>query len=293
MRALPTLLLLVAVTGCTALVGEGAYTYDVDPCEPVDPALCGEGGQAIYLLVSDLDVFRGRGRMLDGFDLDGTDATVCSNPDTVGADGRRGVDNAVSPLVATLEVVAGEPFGESMRTSILAGETLSVIELGGIDDLTDDPCLVMRSRTARLPAGVTAAAAHLDADADGAVDPGVVLDFGSPHLQDSGACIIDGVLHARVDGVVIGPIGVGEGPSRRFRIRGEISEAGLSRAAWGGSFEVDGLVDGVRDAGLDDVTASSVLQAAADLDFDGERCRSLSYGFSFSAVPFTPGELRP
>lgn len=282
----------LALAGCTALVGGGAYTYDVDPCEPVDESLCGEGATR-YFVVASVALAESRDGTLEGFDLDGTDATVCAREDAFGPGGRAGIDNAISPLLAGLEIVRGGDFGGDVREAILRGESLSVVEVGGIDADGDDPCVEVRFRSGRVPEGVAAPEAYLDADGDGALDRDLTLDFGAVEQRDPRACVIDGVLHTRVDGRAVAPLPVSGVPTERFRFRAEVGEVGLSRGVGGGSFRVEDVIAELDRGGLGGPSITPIVQAAADLDFDGERCRSLSYAFSFSTVPFDPGALRP
>ncbi len=281
------------LTGCTQVVEVDQYTFDVNPCGA--PRTC-EGGQELYFVITRSDIARpdGNGHLV-GFNLDATDQTVCGVRDLVAPDGERGIDNQVSQLLLGYEYLNGVNIGDQNHQEILAGHGLEIVHIDHIDDLVHDDCVSVDERPAFLPAGVTVA--DLDQDGDGELDPGLTFDYSFPTQQDLSGCIIDGEVHARYpDSLGILPVQTASGDTgaqfmvQRARSRMPVDENGMHGALVGGSAHVDDLIALTSD----DPSLTRVLDASADLDAsspDATDCSSLSFAFTFDAVPARLGNL--
>ena len=283
MRARPTLLLAAWVlSGCTAAVNVDNYTFDVDPCGH-EVTECGPGGEEYTFVIGAGDLPRlTEGRLLDGFDFDGTDATVCRRPDrTSPITGETGIDNQLTSLGELLEQAIMMNIGDLTRQTIIDGDSLQVVQVQGADSLDNDSCVSVRIRQASLLPGQLPES--LDVDGDGLLDPDLTLDQGYVSSEDRTGCIIDGVLHARFAGTDVFRFGTGEIEGERLRLRARIRAEGLDEAVLGGSVTVESLAVSFRDGGLD---ITDLLQSSADLDPDeSNQCSSISWALSVSAIP--------
>lgn len=287
MRA-PALLAAVLAAGCTLAVDVDDYTFEEEPCGPRPPACTGGREVAFALRSLGVPPADGEGRR-DGFDLDGTDGTICGRPDLVALDGRPGVDNELAEVVELYEELTGIDVRADNARYTISGGPIELVVLGAVDDLGSDDCVEVSRRRARLPEGTELA--DLDADGDGALDEGLTFDFLTPAERDPVACVIDGVLHARFSTVVSIIAGTTyEANVDRGRLRIPIGSDGPVDAMFAGS---------VRIADLDDAFASAVTEfiaRRADLDPSSRAandCSSISFGFVGTLVPATLGALRP
>lgn len=285
MRARSTLLLAaLAVSGCTAAVDVDNYTFDVDPCG-YEITECEPGG-AEYTFVSNTgDLPREmEGGLLDGFDFDGTDETICRRMDKISPiTGEGGIDNQLTGLGELLEMATMMNIADITRATIVSGDSLQVLQIQGADSLENDPCVSVRIRQAELRA--TDTVEYLDADGDGYLDADLTLAQGYVSSEDRTGCIIDGVVHARFTGGDVFRFGGSDLQGERLRLRGRIHEEGIDEAVLGGSVTVDSLAQSFRDGGLDITT---LLQSSADLDPDASnQCASISWALSVTAIPVT------
>lgn len=278
----------LALSACTTIVDVDDYTFDEDPCPPVNGTCTGGARYAYVISASDITRPTPEGT-LDGFNVDGTDREVCGQPDFVSLSGVSGVDNQLSALAIALEMAGGTTFGEGTHELILAG-VVQVIDLENVDSFENDDCVTLQSRTGHIPESWTGEPVdYMDADGDDAVDPGLLLDYGGAVGQDPNACIIDGVLHARFEGTTSIAFGEGELRVHHMRVRTDVSEGSLDNALFGGAVTVEELARTIDPAGVD---IRPIVYPRADLDDDGERCLSISWGFAFEGTTMVPGMLR-
>jgi hypothetical protein len=84
-----------------------------------------------------------------GFDLDNhvsdaDDDEGCGHADLVDADGNEGIDSSFSGLVPALEATEAGAVSGLIQDSIDNGELLLLVEVSGVDDLTQDECVDVR-----------------------------------------------------------------------------------------------------------------------------------------------------
>lgn len=84
-----------------------------------------------------------------GFDIDHHvsetgDDEGCGHADLVDPDGLPGIDSAFSALVPVLESSEAGAVGELVQDSVRNGELLLLVELSGVDDSLNDPCVDVR-----------------------------------------------------------------------------------------------------------------------------------------------------
>lgn len=86
-----------------------------------------------------------------GWDLDGKvsgedDKATCGKKDYVSPDGVVGIDNQFSLLVPLIEASGIAAFESLLQASVESGGVLLMVELVGLDSLTDDPDVTVRIR---------------------------------------------------------------------------------------------------------------------------------------------------
>ena len=180
----------------------------------------------------------------DGFDLDGRvsergDAESCRKADFTSADGRTGIDNQISQLLPIIEEqTGGLRLDDVLQTAIDNGQLLIAIELLGVDDPMNDPCVTVRLRpVAGTPLLGT----------DGRVLPGQTFDLVADGEVTTveGATLTDGVLELGPAPVAL-PVQILDA---RFTLHVEDSRMRLVRAddgTWqgvlGGGISVDEMI---------------------------------------------------
>lgn len=267
-------------SGCVNVVDVDGYTFDVDPCPPVPPEGCTGTEEANYVISTVSAVLPDR-RIADGFDLDGTDANVCGQRDFVSSNETTGIDNQLAALLAFLPEPDLAELEANFQQSILSGETLQVLQIRGIDNLTNDDCVSVTLHSARLPAGVTA-----DENGDGQVDEGLVVDYTPPRAVSHNACIVAGELRVRL-GQVDFRLGSNDLDTDRGRLRAAIAPTGMT--GWlGGSVTINSIVQSL---GADQDALRAEATRIADLDRTEEGvCLSLSWALALETIQVRLGE---
>lgn len=281
-----SLLAVFALSGCTQVVDVGGYTFDSNPCGPRPPS-CGAGGTQRAYLVVQFDVPRadGEGRR-DGFDFDGTDERICRQADFTSPSGVTGIDNQLATAFESLEMLTMTNVAEQSRARYLEGMDLSLILMGNLDDPNQDDCVTFSYHSARVPRDVPMPY-DLDADDDGEVDANRTFDYLPAVLSDDTACIIDGVLHARVGSGRLHVAGL-EGDLVVDQTRAEIplSETRIEGLMLGGGVRLDEL------AGFPPEVVE-FLRGRADLSPSSRTandCSSISFAAIMDAVPAVLGD---
>lgn len=273
---------------CSTLVDVDDYAFEESPCGPRPPA-CDPGGEERVYAIQWVDIPRldAEGRR-DGFDLDGTEDSICNARDFVAPDGRRGIDQQMAGLLEVLENASGRNTRVDSSAAAARGEDVGLIVVSGIDDDANDPCVEVTQRSAYLPEGTTAES--LDRDDDDVLDEGVTFDYGTARERDPVACIVDGQLYARFPPTTrVSPVGGGEVTAYRGRMRMGIEGDGAQSGLFGGSLHVDELP-------MIDETALRVLRQAADLEPSARGvsdCQGISFALLMEVVPARLGALRP
>jgi hypothetical protein len=273
------LLAAVLAAGCAQLVTFDEYTYDIDPCGPQPPA-CAAAGERYYVFTEVRVPPASAGRVRDGFDLDGTDEPVCGQPDFTSPRGERGIDNQTAGVIELYESLVGIDVAAERREAHLRGEDLLVLALTGLDDLSEDDCVEVTVRGARVPEGTELST--LDADGDGLVDAGLTFDLAVPTLRDGTACIRDGVVHARFGTTLTRLPGFAEElRSERGRMRMPITASDARGGIFGGAVPLEDLARGLPAEILE------FLRGRADIspsERDARDCASISWALALDAV---------
>ena len=290
MRALPSSALLAALvlSSCSLAVDVDDYTFDVSPCGPRPPSC--SGGREIAFALSSLVLpsIDGEGRR-DGFDFDGTDATICGRGDFDAPDGRIGVDNGLVEVLELYQELAGVDLRADAERAIVEGGPIQLLVLSGVDDPMNDDCIEVTRRAALRPAGIEIE--DLDTDGDGVLDEGLTFDYLTPTDRDPVACSIDGVLHARFPtsfSVIYGTTVEANVDRGRLRMPLDHPDAPTD-AMVGGSVRIADLVGGLPDAVVEFIDLRADLDPSSRAAND---CGSISFGFGGRFVPATIGMLR-
>lgn len=226
----------------------------------------------------------------DGFDLDGRvsdrgDAQTCRKADFTSSDGRMGIDNQISQLLPIIEEqTGGLRLDDVLQTAIDNGQLLIAIELLGVDDPMNDPCVTVRLRpVAGTPLLGT----------DGRVLPGQTFDL-EPEGEVTtveGATLTDGVLELGPAPVAL-PVQILDA---RFTLHVEDSRIRLVRAddgTWqgvlGGGISVDEMIMVAQGLTIPSDLMGAVmlvLRTYADLARDAEGdCQAISATLAVDGV---------
>ena len=283
MRAVAITLMLACIGSCTSIVQVDDYTFDVDPCAPRATACTGGRELAFIIRASDYAHADAAGHR-DGVDLDGTDASICGQTDFVAPDGRRAIDDQMGPIFELYEDLSHTDLSDMAHDQALAGTNLALVVLSHVDDIENDDCIGIDTRTGYLPDGMTAA--DLDGDGDGLIDPGLTFDYASPPVGDDTACSIDHVIQARFPATLtLFPSTMLTGTVDRSRIRMSVGVT-ESNAVFGGSIRVADL------AGLPPAVVE-FIRPRADLDPSSRRRSRLHVGVVRALARHGAREARP
>jgi hypothetical protein len=274
-------LLVHGASGCTQLVDPSRFTFDVDPCAPVEGDCTGGTSLTFLVVAADTPAVDAE-RRRDGFDLDGTSEAVCARPDLSSPTGQSGIDNEIAGMVELYESSTGVDLREEGRSANLRGEDLVVFFVDHYDGPNDD-CVQVTQRRARVPAGTVLA--DLDGDGDGEIDPGLNFDFGSPTMRDPDACVLGGVAHARFGDVEVALL-EGSTQARDVRLRMPISAVRIEGALIGGAVPLDDLLSVVPPALVEFIRPRADLGATAR---EANDCTAISFGLGFEMVPAERG----
>ncbi len=158
---------------------------------------CATDGATLVFIVSAMDFTRAtESGAVPGFDLDGVvsgdgDPAGCGHGDLMSPDGTPGVDNAFAALVPLLESIGAGAVEGLIEDAIHSGELLLLLEISGVDDLSNDTCVDLSlSRGTGVPLLAT--------DGTLQVDQTFAVDTARPATGASGGTLTDGVIE--VDG---------------------------------------------------------------------------------------------
>lgn len=262
-------------------------------CETGDPAadaMCEDGGETYVFLMSNMGFVRAEDGLSEGFDLDGRvsdgyDDQGCDIEDYTSPDGTPGIDNAMARLLPVLDLTEAVAVEGLIADAIAAGELLIAVELSGVDDPLNDPCVNLTvARGAGSPLVGT----------DGVLLPGqtIARDTEKPESVVTQVALVDGRVEAS-------PVTL-EIPFNVFDIALNVV---LDQGALDITLAEDGtatgyFAGGVTLASIQEVTHNNPVDAAlvatldvlladnADLapDDDGA-CSQLSITFQYEALP--------
>ena len=264
------------------LVGCGADDARERP--PRAPETCEAGGALDRAVVIQSLLFgRAEDGVSDGFDLDGTTDPTCGIADFVGPDGAGGIDNAFAYLLPALELTEAAAVESLVQAAIASGELMITLEIEGLDDPVDDPCVALvLGRASGTPMLGT----------DGRLLPGQTLDRDPtiPVVRIEDVAVVDGSFEAPFS--ITLPLTIFE-VDLEFtlvdgRIRGQVLPDGSVVGAFGGGVDIDYLLTIAAeenvDASLHDILAA-LLGTWADLaPDDAGECTQVSITFEYQST---------
>ena len=276
-------------------IGCGIDSEPTSPAETdVQPAndIVVETGPTSLLTVIDIIKFTREVEtgVADGFDLDDRksdsfDDLTCGHEDFVSPEGTEGVDNQlalITPLFDTVGLGAVEDF---VQDAVESGGLLIMWELGGLDDLENDPdiTVTLRFGTGTPLLGTDGLLLSGQTFMPNPERPAIVI----PATLTNGRVEtepFDGVLPIRVFHVDY------ELQMKEARMRADLTyDGGLVNGVMGGKVPLENLMDiavvadGESGGILDAVTV--ILDGMADMDPDENGvCQSMSAALTFSAV---------
>jgi hypothetical protein len=240
-----------------------------------------------------------------GYNLDGNSVVAC-NDHIVGAtaefngqapDNGSGIDNSLGGDLSSLA-------NTSLQDSVDSGSVLLIVEVKGVDDFTNDPCVGVTFYIGQLPEGVTAPTV----DASGRIAAGQTFDLSSdsftdgitgnnPRIQFPAARIVAGRLQAGPQDFPLSLSLMGASLALTIKdaqLRFNITSSAMSVGVLGGSLntqEVIDTVNGIPSLATYADVVSSTLTSLADIDEDGDptTCEAGSIALKLDGVTAVKG----
>jgi len=281
--------LLTRLTRCLALLCLGACTAQgVDTGE--DAGACSATGSSAVAVIWSFGFARvdEQGHTA-GFDLDNEISTEggnsgCGVPDLIGLDGSPGVDNALGNLIPILELTEATAAEDLIEDGIRSGDLLMLIELLGIDDIEQDPCVDLNllrglgdpllSTQNEILAGQTFAR---DPDNPSDVLEGLSMHCGTIEGRPIRLSLPFSVLGVELDVVL-----------SNGAIRSSLNEDGSMSGTIGAGLDVAYLLEVANHPNVNPEVATlleQLLDIHADLDLDGDGiCEQISASLAFEAA---------
>lgn len=257
-------------------------------CAPEAPAPA--AGETVTLVLDTLAFGRrGDDGTAWGFDLDGqvsttSDEAGCYRADLVDPEGRPGIDSAFSGMVPALEATEAGAVEGLIADSITSGELLLLVELAGVDDRVDDPCVDLTVWRGEGTPLVGTDGMILDGQSF-AVDPAlsaetvscVALAGGTvtagPFTLDLPLQVLDVAVQFHVQDAWI---------------RVDLAEGGDGWGYFGGGVPTADILRIVQEeedlGGIKDLVVT-LVESAADLRGEGGACDGLSIVFEYTGRP--------
>ncbi len=248
------------------------------------------GGRSQTTILSSMAFAREQPKgVTNGFDVDGivSDADqseehreqTCRQSDYLDPEGRPGIDNQLAKLLPLLESVTAADLNLIIEGAIENGQLLTAMTLDGIDNLEDDPCVELTTRSALGTPTI---------GSDGELDPSQTfeLDSTGPVTHTVGT-IRNGVFEAgplelRLLVVVFAEKFVLNVQNARIRLKLDGAEKGRLTGVIGGGVKYQALLEIIKEFDLNQGekdAALGFLRLLGDLDRDSKgQCTSLSVG---------------
>lgn len=290
----------------SALMGSMLVTLGATGCSSdVGGVVCDAKSPSALFVMHELDIAReGPSGVCEGFDLDQTDSDGtmgCMQPDFESPDGVEGIDNQLTVINdSTTSLFMFPDIGESMQAAIDMGRSLTLIELEGVDDFTNDDCL-----NASVYAGLVPANATLMLDpVSGRLASGQTFDIDSRSLDAEGAAktriegasIVDGELSGGPFDLTLSTQN-GSMTLHGAQLRGQIGADGIMVGVLGGELSIDELVAQAANTGVTDTELALyrvLLEGMADMSPDSmmtDVCQGLSVAWVFQATVAVKGDV--
>lgn len=232
------------------------------------------------------------GTVSEGFDLDGrvsdgSDRLSCGRADFTTPDGVRGIDNQVARLVPLVEAQAGGVrLDDILATAVNNGQMLLALELDGLDDERNDPCVTVQLRPLMGTPSL---------GTDGRIEVGQTFDARTDGVVSrvEGGRIVDGVLDAGPAEIAL-PVTILDASFvlhvHDALIHFEIDEEGNFSGALGGGVDIEEMITVSQSLNVPSALMGAVmtlLSNNADLARDPEtnRCGQISATLLFQSVP--------
>jgi len=221
-----------------------------------------------------------------GFDLDGrvstgSDALGCRQADFTSPEGTQGVDNQLARLLPIVDGMTGGALDGAIQGALNSGQLLVALSVEGVDDPTDDPCVILVvERVAGMPF----------VGSDMLVDQGQTFDV----LRDERATRVDATLTGGVveAGPFTLPLPIAVLDVRMVlnlynaRFRARLRDDGGMEGLVGGGMSVAEFSQEVMRFGIPTEQMSAIgtaLRVFADLTPVEGRCTQVSAGITFDA----------
>lgn len=270
----------------------------------------GTGGMAQTYVLSVLNIGQaapdGDQSVVPGFNLDGRvsdsmDEYGCFHEDFTSPppDSEQGVDNQLGPILAS--VGSSLDIEGTISTNIAEGDLLILVNVEGIDDYTNDPCVTVNLELGTME-GTGATMPMLGED--GLLAPGqtINVDQRSVGLVSTQGEIVDGRLRAGPVDVELNLPIMGMSLTLNIRqalLRFDASADAISNGLLGGALGVEETVTAIVSVAPEDIPESlarSILEGQADLQptYDAElmglACEAVSVGLVYDGVPAVRGD---
>lgn len=253
-------------------------------CAPPEELLdCGSTESQLHFVVTTMGYMRNEDGVSQGYDLDGTDESICGIRDLEGPDGELGIDNGLSYLVPALEASEAKVVEGYINTGIVEGRILMVVSVSRVDSLENDACVDVEF-------GVAAGEPLLGTD--GGILPGQTLMRSDlPTKRVNGVAIVDGRLDARPMNLDL-PVSLLDANFELNMedggLRMQFDDDGLASGFFTGSIHQDEVTEILESSeGVDgDVVemVENIIGLALDIENESGECSSMSAGLQFTAA---------
>jgi hypothetical protein len=219
---------------------------------------------------------------LDGLDTEEGDEDSCRQGDFIDPEGRTGIDNQFADLWRIVQPLVGEATEALIQGAVNEGRIIAVIELSGVDDLTNDENVTLDMFRGRI-------APDIGNEGLIAPDQTVYVDREFPIVTVNNAAIVDGVVYARPDSIYL-PVDILDSyfviEMERAQLRFTINEEGHFSGHFGGVVNLSSVFDELlaSNAGEEAALVQPVFYTYADMEKGPDGCTHASAAFGFEGI---------
>ena len=276
MRTLPTLLMCLALSGCTneswTHLQEGEYILKNSHVNVLRE----------FHFTSETNPGEAEGFDLDGVNTAAGDPNSCGHADLVDSEGRSGIDNQLAKIWKLLEPLVGEAVQALLQGAINEGRFLLMLELVGVKDLQND---------AKVTVNLFRGSQNPEIGTYGLISPDQTY-YLDPSIEMStvkGVEIDDGWVEAGPVGFQL-PIDILEAnfimDIQDGKLRFKIWEDGTVEGIIGGSLYVYDVLEELyqTDAYAEAQLVAPLFEDNADMGLEDGVCRQFSVAFGFTGT---------
>ncbi len=219
---------------------------------------------------------------LDGLDTEEGDEDSCRQGDFTDPEGRTGIDNQFADLWSIVRPLVGEATEALIQGAVNEGRIIAVIELSGVDDLTNDENVTLDMFRGRI-------APDIGNEGLIAPDQTVYVDREFPIVTVPNAAIVDGDVYAQPDTIYL-PVDILDSyfviEMDQAQLRFTIDEDGSFSGFFGGVVNLSSVFDELlaSNAGEEAALVQPIFYTYADMEKGPSGCTHASAAFGFEGT---------